>query len=150
MKKLAIISIAFLGVFAIYFGGNVLAEKSEKEAAKVPLENYLKGHETGKAEYMQKAFHTEGKLMYIRDGKYSTIDFADYIGRMKGEPAKDEAERTRKIESIDISGNAAVGKIVLDYPNVRFVDYMTLLKIDGEWKIVNKAFYAEPKSKDTK
>jgi len=23
---------------------------------------------------------------------------------------------------------------------------MTLLKIDGEWKIINKSFYAEPKT----
>jgi hypothetical protein len=145
MKKTAIISILFLGICGIYFGGEVLAEMNEKEAVKIPLENYLKGHETGKAEYMRKAFHTDGKLMFIRDGKFSTIDFSEYIGRQKGEPAPDEAERKRKIESIDISGNAAVGKIVLDYPTVRFVDYMSLLKIDGEWKIVNKTFYAEPK-----
>jgi hypothetical protein len=38
-----------------------------------------------------------------------------------------------------------VARIVLDYPTVKFVDYMTLLKIDGEWKIINKSFYAEPK-----
>lgn len=148
MKKLAILSIAILGIYGIYFGGNVLAEMSENEAVRVPLENYLKGHETGQAEFMRKAFHTDGKLMFIRDGKYTTIDFADYIGRMSGEAAKDEAARKRHIESVDVSGNSAVGKIVLDYPNVKFVDYMTLLKIDGEWKIVNKAFYAEPKEND--
>ena len=147
MKKPAIIAIVFFGICTIWFGGEVLAEMNEKEAVKIPLENYLKGHETGKAEYMSKAFHTDGKLMFIRDGKFSTIDFSEYIGRQKGEPAKDEAERKRYIESIDISGNAAVGKIVLDYPTVRFVDYMSLLKIDGEWKIVNKTFFAEPKTK---
>lgn len=150
MKKLAIISILVLGVFTIYFGGNVLAEKAEKEAVKVPLENYLMGHKTGKAEYMKKAFHTEGKLMFIRDGKFTTIDFADYIGRMNGEAAKDEDQRKRYIESIDISGNAAVGKIVLDYPSAKFIDYMSLLKIDGEWKIVNKSFYVERKQKSGK
>jgi hypothetical protein len=36
---------------------------------------------------------------------------------------------------------------VLDYPQVKFTDYMSLLKIDGEWRIVNKTFYAEQKSK---
>ncbi|MEZ5345919.1 MAG: nuclear transport factor 2 family protein [Pyrinomonadaceae bacterium] len=146
MKRIAIIILAVLGIGTVYFGGNVLAEMSEKQAVRIPLENYLKGHETGQAEFMEKAFHTEGKLMFIRDGKYTTRDFKDYIGGMSGTAAKDEADRKRKIESIDISGNAAVGKIVLDYPKVRFVDYMTLLKIDGEWKIVNKAFFAEPKS----
>lgn len=121
-------------------------EDLELAAARVPLENYLKGHATGNPEYMRKAFHTEGNLIFIRDGKYATRSFADYIAGMKdGKPAADEAQRKRRIESVEVSGNAAIGKIILDYPNVKFVDYMSLLKIDGEWKIVNKTFYAEPK-----
>ena len=121
------------------------AQDSEKAAVRVQLENYIKGHATGDGEYMKKAFHTEGNLVFIRDGKFTTRSFADYIAGFTGKPAADEAQRKRSIESIDVSGNAAVGKIVLDYPATRFVDYMSLLKINGEWKIVNKSFYAEPK-----
>ena len=118
----------------------------ERAAARVPLENYLRGHATGDPEFMRKAFHTEGSLIFIRDGKYTTRSFADYIAGMSGKPAPDEEKRKRWIESVDVAGNAAFGKIVLDYPTGRFVDYMTLLKINGEWKIVNKSFYAEPKA----
>lgn len=125
--------------------GSVFAQASEKDAVRVPLENYIKGHETGDGEYMKKAFHTEGNLIFIRDGKYTTRSFTDYIAGFTGKPAADEAKRKRAIESVDIAGNAAVARIVLDYPAVKFVDYMTLLKIDGQWKIVNKSFYAEPK-----
>ena len=123
--------------------------QDEKEAVKVPLENYIKAHATGDPEFARKAFHTEGNMTYIRDGKYVTETFDAFIKRaFTGKPAADEEKRKtgRRIESIDISGNAAVAKIVLDYPTVRFVDYMTLLKIDGEWKIVNKSFYAERKN----
>jgi hypothetical protein len=119
---------------------------TEASAARVPLENYLRGHATGDPEFMRKAFHTEGSLIFIRDGKYTTRSFADYIAGMSGKPAPDEEKRKRWIESVDVAGNAAFGKIILDYPAVRFVDYMTLLKINGEWKIVNKSFYAEPKA----
>jgi Putative lumazine-binding len=123
-------------------------QASEEDAVRVPLNNYIKGHETGDGEYMKKAFHTEGNLIFIRDGKYTTRSFTEYIaGFTKPGVAPDESKRKRTIEKIDISGNAANAKIVLDYPNVRFVDYMSLLKINGEWKIVNKIFYAEPKSK---
>lgn len=123
------------------------SDDPETSAVRVPLENYLKGHATGNAEFMKKAFHTEGKLIFIRDGKYTTRTFDEYIAGMKdGKPAPDEDKRRRWIESVEVAGNAAVGKIILDYPNVKFVDYMTLLKIDGEWKIVNKSFYAEPKT----
>jgi hypothetical protein len=123
----------------------------ETAAARVPLENYLKGHATGNPEFMRKAFYTEGKLIFVRDGKYATRTFEEYIAGMKdNRPAPDEDKRRRWIESVEVSGNAAVGKIILDYPAVKFVDYMTLLKIDGEWKIVNKSFYAEPKQQADK
>lgn len=122
------------------------AQVADKDAVRIPLENYIKGHATGDGEFMRKAFHTEGNLIWIRDGKFTTRSFSDYIAGFR-EPrvAPDEAKRKRTIESIDIEGSAATAKIVLDYPNVRFVDYMSLLKIDGEWRIVSKVFYAEQK-----
>jgi len=139
MKHLALL-FAFFAIFA----AGVIAQ-DEKAGVRVPLENYIKGHETGDPEYMRKAFHTEGNLIFIRDGKYTTRSFTEYIGGMTGKPAADEKDRKRSIESIDVMGTAAVAKVILDYPTVKFVDYFTLLKIDGEWKIVNKSFHAEPK-----
>ncbi|MBA3351031.1 MAG: nuclear transport factor 2 family protein [Blastocatellia bacterium] len=136
-----------LACLSAIFAAEVAGQTPEKDAARVPLENYIKGHATGDGEYMRKAFHTEGNLIFIREGKFSTRSFAEYIGGFTGKPPADEAQRKRSIESIDVSGNAGVGKIILDYPTTRFVDYMSLLKIDGEWKIVTKIFYAEPKQK---
>lgn len=143
MKK-ALFLFAFL-ICSVMF---VTAQSTEKEAARVPLENYIKAHATGDPEYARKAFHTEGNMTFIRDGKFVTETFDSFIKRaFTGKAAADEDKRKdgRKIEAIDVNGNAAVAKIILDYPAVRFVDYMTLLKINGEWKIVNKSFYAEPK-----
>lgn len=118
---------------------------SEKEAVRISLENYLKAHATGNGEYHKKAFHTDGQLIFIRDSKYTTRSFAEYIAGSPGKPAMDEDKRKRWIESIDVVGNAATAKIILDYPNARLTDYMSLLKINGEWKIVNKIFTSEPK-----
>ncbi len=123
------------------------APNNEETAARVPLENYLKGHATGDAEYFKKAFHPEAKLFWYRDGKLMTRTSAEYIAGASGKPAPDEAQRKRWIESVKITGNAGIGVIVLDYPTTKFVDYMSLLKVDGEWKIINKTFYAEPKAK---
>ncbi|MBL8183700.1 MAG: nuclear transport factor 2 family protein [Blastocatellia bacterium] len=127
------------------YAGSAIAQSTEIDAVRVPLENYLKGHATGEGEFFKKAFHTEGNMVWIRDGKFTTRSFAEYIAGASGKPPSDEAKRKRSIEGIDIAGNAASAKIILDYPSVRFVDFMTLLKIDGEWKIVSKVFYAEPK-----
>ena len=64
----------FAAIFAILFAfaGIASAQDAEKEAVRVPLENYLKGHATGDGEYMKKAFHTEGNMIFIREGKYTT------------------------------------------------------------------------------
>jgi len=126
---------------------SIKAQSAEEAAARVPLENYLKGHATGDGEYMKKAFHPEAKLFWYRDGKLNQRASADYIAGFTGKPAADEAQRKRWIESVKVTGNAGAGVIVLDYPNVKFTDYMSLLKIDGEWKIINKTFTSEPKAK---
>lgn len=140
-------SILFVASLVFAFATTGISQTSEKDLVRVPLENYIKGHATGDGEFMRKAFHTEGNLIFVRDGKYLTRSFADYIAGFSGKPAADESARKRSIESIDVAGNAASAKIVLDYPATRFVDYMSLLKINGEWKIVSKIFYAEPKQK---
>ncbi len=109
------------------------------------LNNYLQGQTTGDAEFIRQAFYTDARIMAFRDGKLTNLSAKEFAKFFSGKQAKDEAERKRTIESIEISGNAAIAKIVLDYPTIKFVDYMSLLKIDGEWKVVNKSFYAEPK-----
>ena len=136
-----------LTLFAIilFVSSFAIGQTSDKEAVMVPLENYLKGHATGEGEYFKKAFHTEGNLIWIRDGKYTTRSFAEYIAGASGKPPADEAQRKRRIGSVEVVGNAAIATIILDYPTTKFTDYMSLLKINGEWKIVNKTFFAEPK-----
>jgi len=150
MKKISVIILAVAvlisGVFFVSFTGQSEAQAAEKEAVKIPLNNYLQAHATGKAEFVRKAFHPDAKLFWYRDGKMMTRTAEEFASGFTGAPAADEAQRKRNIDTIDISGNAAIAKITLDYPTVTFTDYMSLLKIDGEWKIVNKTFYAEPKT----
>lgn len=143
MRKALLLFATLISILAV----TAVAQTADKDAVRIPLESYIKGHATGDGEYMRKAFHTEGNLIFVRDGNYMTRSFAEYIKGFTGKPADDEANRKRTIEAVDVSGNAAVAKIVLDYPTTRFVDYMSLLKINGEWKIVTKIFYAEPKAK---
>lgn len=121
------------------------AQNSDEAGIRHTIDYYFQGHATGDGEYMRKAFHTDARLFFIRDGKYSQLALAEYIARFDGKPAADEAQRKRRIESIDISGNAAIVKVSLDYPNAQITDYMSMLKIDGEWKIVNKTFYSKPR-----
>ena len=123
------------------------AQNAEEAAVRAAIEHYFRGHATGQGEHFRKVFHPDAKLFAVREGKYWQLTSEEYIARAPGKPAADEGQRKRSIESVDISGNAAIAKVVLDYPQVKFTDYMSLLKIDGQWMIVNKTFYAEPKAK---
>ena len=114
-------------------------------AIRAPLEAYLRGHATGRADEFRPAFHPDAQLWGMRNGTLIRMTAEEYINRASGAPAADEAQRRRWIESIDVTGDTAVAKIVLDYPAVRFTDYMALSRIDGRWVIVNKMFQAEPK-----
>jgi putative lumazine-binding protein len=123
-----------------------LAQDGEDALIRETIQHYFQGHATGNGEYFRKAFHPDAKLFFIRDGKLTQWTSEEYIGRASGKPAADEAQRKRRIDSIDVSGNAAIVRVTLDYPSVVFTDYMSMLKIDGQWKIVNKTFYAKPRS----
>ncbi|GAC17662.1 nuclear transport factor 2 family protein [Paraglaciecola arctica] len=112
------------------------------ESITVPLENYLGGHLKGDKSMLGKALHSEGKLSYLRDGKYAKLEFPDYLSGMKLRNLDDGVRRIPYIKSIEVTGNVAIAKLVLDYSSILFTDYMTLLNINGEWKITNKIAYS--------
>lgn len=144
MKKVILLLAIIAAVTAI--GYRVTAQSAEETAVRAALQHYFQGHATGQGEHFRKVFHTDSKLYAIRDNKFWAITSEEYITRAPGKPPGDEAKRKRTVESVDITGNAAIAKVVLDYPQVKFTDYMSLLKVDGTWMIVNKTFHAEPKA----
>lgn len=147
MKKLISLLSLLVAVGALFTWLPARAQNAEETAVRQAIEHYFRGHATGQDEHFRKVFHPDAKLFAVRDGKFWQLTSEEYITRAPGKPPADEAQRKRTVESVDISGNAAIAKVVLEYPQTRFVDYMSMLKIDGEWRIVNKTFYAEPKAK---
>ena len=119
--------------------------EAEQAAVRAPLEAYLQGHATGDGAFMRKAFLPTAHIEGIRDGKFLSWTADEYIAGFKGKPAEDEAERKRSIDQVDVTGNAAMARVTLDYPSGTFTDYFVLLKVDGEWKIANKVWTRNPK-----
>jgi hypothetical protein len=122
------------------------AQEKDEAGVRAAVEHYLAGHATGSAAEFRAAFHPKAMLYWNRDGSFAERTSADYIAAAPGKPAADEAQRRRAITLLDVSGNAAMAKVVLDYPAVRFTDYLSLVKADGAWKIVNKIFDIERKT----
>ena len=122
------------------------AQDAAATGPRAALDLYLKGHATGDGEYYRRAFHPDAKIQGNRDGKLISRTREEFAAGAPGKPAHDEAQRKRRIVSVDVVNDAAFAKLELDYPTVKFTDYMTLLKVDGEWKIMNKVYHGEQKN----
>lgn len=118
---------------------------ADEEAIRAAVEHYFEGQRTGRAEEAAKAFHPTTRLVWIRDGALATRSLDEFLAGFPGRPADDEARRTRRVVEVDVAGDAAVARLELDHPDARITDFMTLLEVDGEWKIVHKSFHVQPK-----
>lgn len=148
MRVLALVLAAVIGMLPVLETPDLNAtNEAEAAAARVPLENYMNAQATGNPDLIRKAFFPEAKIMAFRDGKLLNLSVEEFASRFNGKPAPDESKRKRRIEGLVITGNAGTAQIVLDYPETTMIDYMSLLKVNGEWKIVNKVFNAVPKAK---
>jgi len=131
-----------LGILCTLLVGFALAtpSSSDLDDVMVPLDLYLQGHATGNGDSMRQAFHPEAKLFWMEDGELAQRPSPEFADLFTGRVAEDEADRHRRVVSVDISGDVAIAKIELDYPRVFITDYMTLIQVDGEWTIINKSF----------
>ena len=130
---------------ALVLMGAATTYAQEPAGVRAPLELYIKGHATGNGDFWRQAFHSSARIEGIRDGKLVSRTVEEFAAGASGKPADDEAQRKRRIVTVEGTENAAFAKVELDYPKVKFTDYFTLLKVDGEWKIMSKVYHGQPK-----
>ena len=117
---------------------------SEEAAVRAAVDHYVKGiMQYSKAE-LEEAFWSDAHIMAWTGRGLFDSPFSEWVGfTERNQPPSDTSDYSNTIVSVDIAGNAAVVKTDLVWPDVHYIDYLSLLKIDGEWKIVNKIFHAE-------
>ena len=107
------------------------------------LQHYVDGAKSGKGDDMKPAFHKEATIF----GYVGTELFAGPIEQLfawndENGPATNLLAR---IASIDLIDTVATVRLELDnWTGHRFTDLFTLLKVNGEWKIMNKVFHLHP------
>ncbi|HJS43039.1 MAG TPA: nuclear transport factor 2 family protein [Gemmatimonadales bacterium] len=108
--------------------------------------HYFAAHASGSGDSLRGVFVDEGRMFWAADGQLRSRASTEYINGFSGKPAADEAQRRRRILAVDVTGDVAIAKAELDYPEVRLVDYFILVRAGGNWKIVSKAFHRFPKA----
>jgi hypothetical protein len=130
----------------------VLAQQNSDEAAvRETLMNYLDGGTYGDTVKLNKAFHASASMKYIdnKTGEYKDVPIADFLNRLKANAGK-KNDRKTEIVYVTITGTAAQARLKIEGATYFFHDYMNLLKINSEWKIVSKIFWREDKAAATK
>ena len=134
-------SAAFLAAGA----ADLSARWADEAAIRQTVQYYFDGGRNRDSLALRKAFHPDARMLFAREGKLVVVPIAEYITRVGSEKAEPGAvdSTERKVVSVDVEGDAAVAKLELRRPDGVLTDYMSLLKVDGQWLIVNKIFTRE-------
>jgi hypothetical protein len=136
-KTMSLLLASFLFISAI-------AQSQDEAGVRECLQHYM----SGQADRVEKAFHPSATMKYIdlQSKEFKDVPIADYITRVKANSSSG-ARNDRKIEivSLNVEGSAAQAKIKIETEKAILYDYMNLLKINGEWKIVSKIFSRQDK-----
>lgn len=110
---------------------------SHEEAVRTTVRTYFDGVAEGRPDKLRSVFHEDALLVAVdRDGSVVRMAAADWAAGLRG-PLREPAHR-REIASVDIHGNAASVKTILEWPAVRYVDYLSLVRVEGQWRIMNR------------
>jgi ketosteroid isomerase-like protein len=144
MKRFVFL-IALVLMTAMASFGQEKKASTEEAAVRQVVESYLHGLKHNDVESLKKAFWPDAKLFFVkRDGQLGQLTQAQWYEGFAASAGKEEQGDLR-ITTLDITGNAASVKVEEDYPNSKYIDYLSLLKFNGQWKIVNKIYTSERK-----
>lgn len=130
---------SYLTVLCLSLIGVALhAQDSDIQGVEKALNYYLDGGTNSDRGMVAKAFHPAAELKFVTEEGYKEISIDDFLARIKPGPKSD---RKTKVKYINVTGHCASASVEIDYADFTFIDYFNLLKIDGEWKIVNKIFF---------
>jgi hypothetical protein len=132
-------------LFAVLTLGTLLGAVVIAAAQDTPrdaIELYFRAHASGNGDFIRQAFTPNARIEFVDKGELKQWTREEFAARFQA-PASDEYRRVRRVEHLEITGTAASAVLTLDYPQVLVADHLSLLKIGGQWKVVNKLFSAD-------
>ena len=113
---------------------------SDYEAIAKVVQHYIDGAISGKGDDMKPAFHEDATIFgYVGPDLFAGPIQGLFEWNDENGPATDLEFR---IARTHITGTIATVRLELDnWSGHRFTDVFNMLKIDGQWKIMNKVFH---------
>lgn len=106
------------------------------------VELYVEGCREGDAAKLREAFHPDSRMWGSLGGARYDVPISDMIAMVDGKPVDVDGSYQTQVTSVEQTDDVASVVLVEDgfWGTVSFVDYFALARIDGAWKIINKAF----------
>lgn len=121
------------------------AATSDSAAVRAVVERYLRGLKFNDTMALRDAFWPDAKLYYVgRDGQLAQWTQASWYASFAGNVGHEEQGDLR-IAALDVTRDIASVKVVEDYARSRYIDYLSLVRWQGRWRIVNKIYTSEPR-----
>ena len=138
MKKI-FFTVTLITIFMI----QTQAQTTDLQLIEKTINHYVDGMVSHNAKSLEKAFYPTATMKWNEDGKYTEVNaikaLSDYVN------SNDTVKTKTSLVAINIVGDAANAQLNLEYETFTFVDFMHLMKIDGEWKIISKTYTTIPK-----
>jgi hypothetical protein len=119
---------------------NVITDVNDQDVIAKVVQHYIDGARSGKGDDMKPAFHEDATIFgYVGPDLFAGPIQNLFTWNDDNGPATELKDR---IASIDVTGTVATVRLELEnWTGIRFTDLFTLLKVDGDWKIMNKVFH---------
>ena len=102
----------------------------------------LEGESAGDVAKLKAVFHPDARMFGQAEGQRYDIPISEYFDFAASAPANSEGNYRARVLSVQQTGDVAIVVAVEEncWGSVSFIDYFSLSRIAGEWKIVNKTF----------
>lgn len=120
------------------------------EAAIVAMleRHYFRGMDALSFEVFAPAFHPEARLSFVADGALVRLDLDEWRARLDAlradadHPLLHEVSEKR-IEEVAVVGDVATATVRFVFPSRVYTDFLQLVRVRDEWKILAKSFDLE-------
>jgi hypothetical protein len=132
MKKLLSLSLFLFASIAAW------GQQSADDAIKATVTNYFEGVTTGDAAKLNKAFHESAILRTFNaaTGKIQDIPVKTFISKTPAGGVK----ASTKLISYSYAGVSGLAAVEMQFDEFKYIDLLSLLQVNDEWKIVARVF----------
>ena len=114
---------------------------SDKDQVKNIVQLYVDSMDESNPDKVKEAFHANAKVVGYLHGDFlemSVDDFANFVASQQPPP-----QVVYEILECEIEGTTGCVKVRDTYLGITFLDTLSFIKNDGEWRIYNKLFNVE-------